>query len=481
MTYIATSPMQQSHAPRTASAQCPGSMSRSDLTPQHAHHRTRAALALACALAFALVVPGTAYAEQRTTDVVLGAPANERSIPISELPDIAATHALVMTPDGTVYFERDADTPIKVASTTKVMTALVALENAPLDMTITVDHAAATVGESSVGLHEGDVMTLEEALIGLMVMSGNDSATAIATAVGARIDPTSTDPYRTFIDAMNAKAAELGCQDTLFENPHGLDFGAWIGDLHATARDMGLIYAAAMENEQFRTIDNSDRTEMHVTSADGTPRTLPLTVRNAIRGQQGNIGGKTGSTYEAGDCFLSAFSREPGGEIYVAVYGSPDGQQRFADTLALANWYYNHLATVPLANTPTTSNGAPILAKAACTDWTDKTMGVTLENPEQTASIFSLAGPLEQRVDLEALTGTIAKGEAVGSITYLQEGTVVAEAPLIATTSLTAPNPLEWIMVQFDRAVRFFQGDSSTAEARTLNEAPDPRAYDSWE
>ena len=65
------------------------------------------------------------------------------------------------------------------------------------------------------------------------VMSGNDVATAIATHVGGKIDPASADPYGTFIKAMNDRAAQLGCTDTLFENPHGLDFGAWVGNLHS--------------------------------------------------------------------------------------------------------------------------------------------------------------------------------------------------------------------------------------------------------
>ena len=75
------------------------------------------------------------------------------------------------------------------------------------------------MGESCVGLKEGDTLTLEQALTGLMVMSGNDVATAIATHVGGKIDPASADPYGTFIKAMNDRAAQLGCTDTLFENP----------------------------------------------------------------------------------------------------------------------------------------------------------------------------------------------------------------------------------------------------------------------
>ncbi len=132
------------------------------------------------------------------TDIVCGVTAEERGLADAELPDIEAAQAIVMDPNGTVYFERDADTQTKIASITKVMTAIVALENADLSTTITVDHAAATVGESTAHLQEGDTLTLETALRALLIPSGNDAAMAIATTVGAIIDPASTDPYATF-------------------------------------------------------------------------------------------------------------------------------------------------------------------------------------------------------------------------------------------------------------------------------------------
>ncbi len=193
-----------------------------------------AALGTALTAAFVLfaILAEPAHADVLLTDLVLGTSAQERGLTIEEMPDILATHAIIMRPDGSAYYEREANSPIKIASTTKVMTALVALDHCDPSETLTVDHAAATVGESCVGLKEGDTLTLEQALTGLMVMSGNDVATAIATHVGGKIDPASSDPYGTFIKAMNDRAAQLGCTDTLFENPHGLDFGAWVGNLH---------------------------------------------------------------------------------------------------------------------------------------------------------------------------------------------------------------------------------------------------------
>ena len=424
--------------------------------------------------------PSTSFAQALTSDIILGASADARGIDASELPDISAPHAMVLSQDGTAYYERSADEAIKVASVTKVMTALVALENCNLLDTVTVDRVAATVGESSLGLLEGDTLTMEDALTGLMVMSGNDAATAIAIAAGSKIDPTTNDPYATFIKAMNDKASELGCTNTVFENPHGLDFDAWAGDLHSTTRDITTVFAAAMKNEDFRAIDNSDRTSITVTSADGSSRTLPLTVRNQIQGQDGNIGGKTGTTFEAGNCFVGAFTHENGGEVYVAVFGAQDNDARFADTLALANWYYSHIVEVPIINTPVVRNGVPLVGEAACSAWCDRTAAVTIKDPEATFSVFSLGGELEQTISYDELSGAVEQGATVGSISFKQHNATVAQAELVAEESVAAPNPLEWLLVQFDRLVRQFKGEPLTAETITFNEAPDTLELDAW-
>lgn len=434
---------------------------------------------MAFALMFA-VPPSTAFAQVLTSDIIIGASADARGIDAGELPDISAPHAMVLGQDGTAYYERSADEAIKIASVTKVMTALVALEHCNLSDIVTVDHAAATVGESSLGLLEGDALTMEDALTGLMVMSGNDAAMAIAITAGTKIDPTASDPYATFIKAMNDKAAELGCTNTVFENPHGLDFDAWAGDLHSTTRDITTIFAAAMKNENFRAIDNSDRTSITVTSADGSSRTLPLTVRNQIQGQDGNIGGKTGTTFEAGNCFVGAFTRENGGEVYVAVFGAQDNDTRFADTLALANWYYDHIAEVPLINTSVVRNGVPLVGEAACSAWCDRAATVTVKDPEETFSVFSLGGELEQTISYDELNGAVEQGATVGSISFQQQDVTVAQAELVAAESVAAPNPLEWLLVQFDRLVRRFKGEPLTAETVTLNEAPNILELDAW-
>ncbi len=440
-------------------------------------------IALVCATlaAGSLMAPSPALAAASLDDLVLGAPARELGVSEAEMPDILATHAIIMRPDGCVYYERGADSPIKIASTTKIMTALVALDHCDPSEILSVDHAAATVGESCVGLKEGDTLTLQQALTGLMVMSGNDVATSIATHVGGKIDPSSPDPYGTFIKAMNDRAAQLGCTDTLFENPHGLDFGAWVGNLHSTAHDVARIWTEAWRNEAFRSFACSGATEMHVTSADGSARSLPLTVRNKILGRDGNLGGKTGSTYEAGECFVCTFSREPEGEVYIALFGSKGDEGRFNDTLTLANWYYGHFADLPLATSPKQVGGVPLAAEATCADWSDKLMDLTFADAEATARVFTLGGAIEQEVEVDELRGRHAAGTAAGSVTYAQGGKAIGSVDLTTADGLEPPNPLEWLAVQFDRLVRLFEGKPATAEERVYATMPDPLSIDGWD
>ena len=152
-----------------------------------------------CAIALAAGAPTVAGAQVLTTDNVCGKTADVRGITAENLPDIDATNALVMGKDGTVYYARDADEQVKIASITKVMTAILTVENCKMDEKVTVSNAAATVGNSTAGLLEGDELTVEQALRGLMIPSGNDAAIALAEHVGKKIDPKTKDAVATFV------------------------------------------------------------------------------------------------------------------------------------------------------------------------------------------------------------------------------------------------------------------------------------------
>ncbi|OUN86970.1 D-alanyl-D-alanine carboxypeptidase family protein [[Collinsella] massiliensis] len=445
-------------------------MNRTQTLPLARHIACTLCALLMCAGA-CLAPPVAAHAETLGTDVVLGETAEERGLAASDLPDITAPHAIVVGADGTVYFERAADDQVKIASLTKLMTAIVAIENAEPTDTITVDHAAATVGESSANLREGDTMPLETALKALLVPSGNDAAMAIASSVGALMDPASDDPYGVFVDAMNAKAAELGL-GAVFANPHGLDFGAWEADMHASARDVATMLAYAMQSETFRAADGSGENSITVTGADGAERTVTFEVWNKILGRDGNIGGKTGTTYISGKCFAGTFVRD-GEEVYVVVLGCAEDADRFADTLALANWYYDHMKTVEVVQSEyATMDGAALVGRATDAAWTDKTVDVVAADPDATVRVFDLAGELSLDVDLEEFSGAVRAGDAAGTLTLSQGDEALASVDLVAAEDIAEPSPLEWLLVQFDRFTRWITGKPGSAPAEVLAEAP---------
>ena len=248
-----------------------------------------------CAIALAAGVPTVAGAQVLTTDNVCGKTADARGITAENLPDIDATNALVMGKDGTVYYARGADEQVKIASITKVMTAILTVENCKMDEKVTVSNAAATVGNSTAGLLEGDELTVKQALRGLMIPSGNDAAIVLAEYVGKKIDPKTKDAEATFVKAMNERAKKLGCTGTLFENPHGLDFDEWAGDMHSTAHDVALMMQEAMKNDTIREVVASEDSWIEVTGADGTDHSHSMDTHNYLLGQDGNIGGKTGT------------------------------------------------------------------------------------------------------------------------------------------------------------------------------------------
>ncbi|MBS7158633.1 MAG: D-alanyl-D-alanine carboxypeptidase [Collinsella sp.] len=436
----------------------------------------RAALPVLAVVALASQIPTCpqpAFASQLDTDAILGIAESERDDDVSDRPDIEARNAIVVGSDGTVYFERDADAQVKIASITKVMTAIVALENSSLDDEVVVDHAAATVGQSSADLKEGDVLTMEEALRALLVPSGNDAAMAIASTVGAKIDPSSDDPYDAFIQAMNEKSAELGMKSA-FTNPHGLDFEDWEADMHSSARDVATMFAYAMQNDDFRALTSTTNNVITVTGADGAERDITMIERNTILGRDGNIGGKTGGTYEALQCFVGAFSREDGGEIYTVTLGSDGDEQRFADTLALANWYYDHVVAYPLVTSEAMApDGSALVARVPHAAWTDKTVDATVADPMGAVNVFSLAGPVERSVEPEDITGDVAVGEDVGDLVLTQDGEEVARVDLIAAEDVSAPDPLSWLLVQLDRLVRTVTGEPTVAPSEIVGPAPD--------
>ncbi|MBQ7399142.1 MAG: D-alanyl-D-alanine carboxypeptidase [Clostridia bacterium] len=212
----------------------------------------------------------------------------------------AAAAVLVDAKSGAVLYEKNADVRLPMASTTKIMTALVVIENSSPDDVIEISKTAAGVEGSSIYLTVGEKITVRDLLYGLMLESGNDAATALAEGVFGSVKACSK--------AMNEKAHEIGLVSTNFTNPHGLDDR----DHYTTAYELSLITKEALKNDLFREIVS---TKSYVTQ--GEKNRYFSNHNRLLRSYADTIGVKTGYTSKSGRCLVTATSRD--GEEYIAV------------------------------------------------------------------------------------------------------------------------------------------------------------------
>ena len=217
--------------------------------------------------------------------------------------------------DGHTLAARRADAPRAMASITKLMTALVALEHLSLDDVVTVPPVAARIGESTLDLRAGQRISVRDLLIGALVPSANDAATTLAVAAGGS--------EARFVALMNRKAAELGLRGTHYRNPHGLDEPGHV----STARDIAVLVRDALRVPVIRRYAGMSR----ATLSDGR---VVESTDNLLGRFGGLVGGKTGHTSDAG-WSQAAFARSGGVGITAVVLGSPTEAQRDGDLAAL--------------------------------------------------------------------------------------------------------------------------------------------------
>ena len=224
---------------------------------------------------------------------------------------------------GTVLYEKNAHERLPMASTTKIMTALVALDIYAPETLLTVYTADDAVGHTMKLLPQ-DHISVRDLLYGLLVSSGNDAALALAENYPG-------GDYRQFISQMNKKATVLGLTDTRFSNVSGLDDG----NHYSSVRDLALLAKKLLENDLLRQIVSTK--DITVTSADG--HRYSLTNTNQLLGSlPGVLGLKTGWTPVAGQCLVTYTDRD-GNQLITAILGSSD---RFSDSENLINWAYSH-------------------------------------------------------------------------------------------------------------------------------------------
>ncbi len=240
--------------------------------------------------------------------------------------DISAESAYVIdAATGTGILERDCDTRLPMASTTKITTAITAIENGNLESVITITNEDAAIEGSSTYLDGGDQVTLEELLYGLMLNSGNDAAEAIARAVGGDTE--------TFVEMMNETAAKAGAENTHYDNPSGLDSP----EHYTTAKDLAKIARYAMKNEVFADIVSTKAHKAVILNAPDKEKWF-ANHNKLLRTYEGCIGVKTGYTKSDGRCLVSAATRY--GMTFIAVtLNDPDD---WNDHAAMLDYCFNN-------------------------------------------------------------------------------------------------------------------------------------------
>lgn len=323
--------------------------------------------------------------------------------------ETSAAAACVMEMEtGRVLFAADPHTRLPMASTTKVMTALLALERGDLQDEVVCSPQAFGVPGTSIYLQAGERLTLEQMLLGLMLASGNDAAVAIAEHIGGSVEG--------FAAMMNARAAQIGAVNTRFVNPHGLP-----NDGHyTTAYDLALIAREAMRNEAFRRLASTQRA-----SIPWAGRTYDRQLHNKNRllaDYPGATGVKTGFTSKAGRCLVFGAQRD-GMEIVGVVLGCGNW---FEEAARLMDGCFETYAMTRVLG-PTISAG-----RIAVTDGERDSCGMcVMEN----LSVPLRSGEAVQAVlDVpQSVRAPVYPGMHLGTVQLVANGQVYAQGEVVAS------------------------------------------------
>lgn len=307
--------------------------------------KTKYRAALGCLLIFISLWGLSLTALAETVDFQAEAEAR-KELPIQsnetsgwpEGPAIGAEAAILMDArTGTILYSKNIHEELFPASTTKIMTCLLAVENANLGDKITFSNDAVFSvprDGSSIGMDVGESITLEQALYGIMVGSANEVANAVAEHVSGSIDE--------FVALMNKRAQELGCTNTHFSNPNGLQ----TDDHYTSAYDLSLIARAFFDNELLCKVGNTPR--YHFTATDTQPDDFYLNNKHKlITGEvkyDGIVGGKTGYTDQARETLVTCAERN--GIKLICVVLKEESPSQFTDTAVLFNYGFNNFEAI---------------------------------------------------------------------------------------------------------------------------------------
>jgi D-alanyl-D-alanine carboxypeptidase (penicillin-binding protein 5/6) len=331
----------------------------------------------------------------------------------AERPRVSAPSAIVIDARSSeVLLEQSPDDERSIASATKLMTALLTLERAqPSDIFRAADYQAGAI-ESKIGLRAGERMRVQDLLVALLLESANDAAVTLAEGVSGSRDE--------FVDDMNARAAELGLDETSYANPIGFDDP----DNHSSARDLATLTRLLLRDDRFA--DIVDRPQ--ATLRSGARRRTIANRNRLVRTWPFVDGVKTGHTRSAGYVLVGSASRR-GAQVISVVMGTETEGDRDAQSLALLEWGLDRFVRVR----PVKEGAA--LKRAGVAHFDERR--VALEAARSVALTVRRGARVRTRVEApDELEGPLPAGERVGQVVVLVDGKPAARVPLVTAASV---------------------------------------------
>lgn len=346
---------------------------------------------------------------------------------------------LIHSNTGLVLYSKNGDDKVYPASTTKVLTAILTIEKGNLSDTATTSYDAISVipsGYSSAYLSEGEEMSVENLLKVLLVHSANDAANVLAEYISGTIDE--------FVNLMNEKALELGCENTHFVNTNGIHDE----NHYTTAHDLAIITKYCMQNQTFRDLVSLKTCTIPATNKSEERKytnTNDLIKPSSSYYYEDCIGGKTGFTSQAKNCLISVCSRN-GLELIAVVLGAAqtdDGRSaRYVDSTTLFNYGYSTFSISKIATKSTVIDTIEI--KNANSD--TKNLDLILESDINALVKTNSQDDINYDITLnDDLTAPIAANSVVGTITYTVEGLSYTKN-LLASHDVIKNNIFIWIL-----------------------------------